>query len=425
MRIAIVSAVFPPEPVMSAKTAADLAGALAGRGHEVTVLTSFPNRPAGILMDGMRRRWRLSERRDGYRVVHCWHSLSRTSGFRSRLCENLSFGLSSALEIVSGDRYDAVYMDTWPVFAQAANSVALGLRRTPIVCAVQDIYPESLVDKRMLNRWGLPARVLLAADRGHLRRCKRVVTLSPAMARLLRQTRGLEPDRVLVVPNWLDSETHHYSASTDNAFRRKHGIPAETLVAMFAGSLTLSAGPAMYVRAAELLKERRDILILLAGDGPLRRELEEQVSLRRLDNIRVISPLRQSEVPEVQAAADVLLLSLAGSMSHSAAPSKQVAYLFSGRPVVASLPADGYPAQIVRDADAGYVLPPDDPEAVAGLLAELKEHPLGLAQMGLNARRYAEEHFSRQKVLPRLVELLETVARHDGTQPAETRHGGR
>ena len=117
------------------------------------------------------------------------------------------------------------------------------------------------------------------------------------------------------------------------------------------------------------------------------------------------------EVPEVQAGADVLLLSLAGDTTQNAAPSKQVAYMFSGRRIMASVSEESTAAEIIRGAGAGVVVPPDDPQALADRLMEWAAGEASLEEMGRNARRYAIEHFSKQVLLPKMADLLEEVAR--------------
>lgn len=409
MRVFIISCVFPPEPLTSSVTSSDLAKEMARRGHEVTVFTSFPNRPLGHLIRGYARRWRQVEWRDGYRIVRSWHILSKKSTFLSRFAENITFAGTSTWHILGEKPPDVVYMNTWPVFSQNVNSWFLNRRGVPIICAVQDIYPETLTGKHMIKSQGWFSRIIRYFDSRHLRRCNAVTSLSPSMMELLIEGRGLAPHKVHLIPNWLDASRFPLTLPRDGSFRKKLGIDSDVFLAVFAGTLTMSAGPHLYVQAAEKLSGRRNIRILLVGDGSMREKLEKDIRTRALDNIQVVYPLRSEEVPEVQAAADILLLSLTGEMSQSAAPSKQIAYMFSGRPVVASVSKENVAAKILLQAEAGFVLSPDDPQAVADLLAQLAHDPSPLQKLGDNARRFAEKNFSKQIVLPRLISLLESA----------------
>lgn len=329
----------------------------------------------------------------------------------SRFAENISFGITSSFQLLSHlireYRPDIVFINTWALFAQLLNSTILRIWNVPIISYVPDIYPESLIDKGMIRQNGVMAKIMRQLDRFYLRYCKYVITLSPGMVDILLHTRQLQRDRVKYIPMYIDAGLFSESV-TGSGFRKRHNVGDDAFVAMFAGSLTLSAGVEMYIGVADILRDQGDIQILLVGDGSMRADVEREISARKLSNIRVIHPLKPTEVPEVQAAADVLLLPLKGNMSHSAAPSKQVAYMLSGKPIVASLPENSYPARIITDAKAGFILPSDNPAAVASLLLDLGTRHKEIYQMGENAKRYALQHFTRGTVLPELILLIET-----------------
>lgn len=419
MKVYIISAVFPPEPLTTATTSADIAAELAQRGHQVTVFAPFPNRPEGKLAKGFKRRGRFVRKVDNYRIIHSWHTLSRESSFLSRLVENITFGITSTWQIIREGVPNVAYMNTWPIFASLLNSFVLKLMRVPIVCSVQDIYPESLIDRGMQRKNSIVAKIMHSLDTIHLKRCSKITTISPGMIELLKESRSIPTNKINFIPNWSNNSDFPYYTSTNGKFRAKHNIPRDNFVATFAGSLTGASGVSMYVDVAEHLRNNKDILLLMVGDGSQRKDLEREINKRNLNNIKVIYPLLPHEVPEVQAAADVLLLSLTGSMAHSAAPSKQVSYLFSGRPIIASIPHDSYPAQIVIDADCGFVVPPNDPQSVAEILSRISTEKVLLTIKGLNARKYAEKHFARNVVLPKLINIIENASRSKHSKSAD------
>lgn len=393
-------------------TSHDLALEMTRRDHDVTVITSFPNRPSGRIMKGYKRKWKDIEDKDGFRIIRCWHTFSRKSTMISRLVENITFGLTTTWRIWREKPFDAVYLVNWALVAQGMNSWLLAHRKTPIVAAVHDIYPDSLVDKGMLKENHAITRWWRDFHKRHLQRCAYITTLSPSMVNLLVAKRKLPKSRVVFIPNWLDEGNFPSNLPKSGTFRQKMGIPEDAFVALFAGSLTLSAGLQIYLQAAVKLKSREDIILFLVGDGSMRIQIEQEIAAKGLKNIRVVYPLRPEDTPEVQAAADVLLMSLSGSMSNSATPSKQVAYMLSGRPVVANMESDSYSAQILIESNAGYVLPPNDPGALADQLIKLADDRKPLAETGKNGRIYALNNYSRTKVLPKLADLVEDAANH-------------
>ena len=408
MQIFIVSCVFPPEPITSASTSADLADEMVKRGHRVVVFAPFPNRPSGYLVNGYVRKWKQIEHKNGYKIVYSWHTLSRKSNYYSRAAENISFGLTSTWQMMGEGTPDVAYINTWPLFSQNLNSFFLKKVEIPIVGSVQDIYPEVLVgnDPGRLNVF---YRTIRRANMKYLHQCAKVITISSGMRDVLTEDRGLPAERVRRIPNWTDTSKFASSQPRNGCFRQEFAIRPEVFLALFAGGLTRAAGVELYVKVAELLSSRNDIALLLVGDGSMREKLLKRIASLKLTNIRVVYPLHSDQVPEVQAAADVLLLSLSGEMSESALPSKLIHYMLSKRPIVASVNPGNAAARIITEADAGFLLPPEDPKAVADLLIRLSKDHSALNRLGANGRKYAKKHFSKEILLPQLASLLESV----------------
>lgn len=407
MRVTIVSAVYPPEPLTTGLTSDDLAAEIARRGHDVTVIAPFPNRPTGAFYPGHERAvLRIRRLSPGITAINTWHTLSQSSSLKSRFVENISFGVTSSVFLACAHRPDVIYLNTWPVFSQNLNGIVAAVRGVPLVCSVQDIYPETLINKAKLVESGVVARITRGLDCRFLRRCSRVVTISEGMRRFLIAKRDICADKVTTVPNWMPASRFDSELPRNGAFRKAHGISSSAFLAVFAGTLTMSAGVGLFIDAAQILVDDSRILILMVGDGTQRRWAESEISRRKLDNIRVVHPLRSEDVPEVQAAADVLLLSLTGEASQTAAPSKQIAYMLSGRPTLASVTEGSPPAELIRAANAGVVLPPDDSAALARCLRDCATNAYDLQSMGRQARAYAELNLSREALLPRLADLV-------------------
>ncbi len=394
---------------MSATTGRDIAEEMAKRGHTVTVIASFPNRPTGKLYPNYRRSWRSVEHRDGYELIHCWHTLSTRPTLVSRLAENISFGVTSTLQMAREPGADVVYMNTWPLFAQWLNTCLLCRRGVPVICSVKDLYPESLVGSEVRGATRLVASLALAVDRQVHRRSAVIAPLNPIMAEYIVATRSVPEKKVRVVYDWVDAAGVPRDQPKWNSFRQRQGAAPDTFLAMYVGSMTRMAGLQLYVDAAELLRDRQDIRLLLVGDGSMRGDLESQIERKGLKNVELIYPLEPEQVPEVQAAADVLLLSLLPGGAEHALPSKLIHYLFSQRPVVASVEGDGPPARIIREAQCGYVVSQGNARELADRLVALADDRSSLQDLGENARRFADEHFLKENALRHACDLIEEV----------------
>ena len=82
----------------------------------------------------------------------------------------------------------------------------------------------------------------------------------------------------------------------------------------------------------------------------------------------------------------------------------------SARPVLAGVPEDSEIARLVKDADCGVWVPPENPEAMAEAIRDLAKKPDRLERLRSNGRGYVCEHFDRKKITGRYRELLHEIA---------------
>lgn len=410
MRIVVVSCVFPPEPVVSSRTSFDVARALAARGHDVTVIAPFPNRPAGRLYSGYRRvPFGRESTPEGFRLVRCASTFSQRSTMLSRLAENVSFGITSSLALLFRRKPDVVYANTWPIFAAGMIAVVARLRRIPIVLSVQDIYPESLASQRRVGD-RVVSRVLLASDRWIARGAAAVVVISERFAEHYRRTRNVDPSRIHIVPNWLSSAGTEETSGAAEACRDRNGIPRDAFLLTYGGNVGVAAAVETVIESFRHLGDRADIHLLVAGDGA---SLEE---CRRLAH--EIAPQRihfqkpWSSTMDVLHAAEAVVLPTRATQSMASVPSKLISYLLAGRPVIAATLKDSDTAAAIRASGAGVVVEPDDPRALAAaILAVAQLSREERQRMGMAARTWAMASMTTDVCLPRLLSIVEGASR--------------
>ena len=315
-------------------------------------------------------------------------------------------------------------MNTWPIFAQWMNTFVLYKRRVPVICAVKDLYPETFLGCSVGSKINPLIRMAEAIDRQVYRQCALVVPLNSFTKDCLIATRSLSPDKVHVVHDWVDASPFLEDQPKFNGFRRKHKITSEIFLAMYVGSITRMAGLDIYINAAERLCHRKDIRILLVGDGGMRKEIEMKIQEKGLTNIQVIYPLKPEDVPEVQAASDVLMLSLLPGVADHTTPSKLMFYMFSTRPILAAVREDGPPARIIREAECGYVIPQNNAHDLADRLEKIADERASLKPLGQKARCYAEANFLKENALPVICNLIEKVGMRQFVGPEVTELNG-
>jgi glycosyltransferase involved in cell wall biosynthesis len=408
MRVVIVSAVFPPEPMVSAQTSAQIAKELSQLGHSVHVFAPFPNRPKGYLYKGhIRQLYCTKISDDGYTLTSCFGTFSPSSTMLSRFAENLSFGTSSGLRILFGKRPDVIYSNTWPIFATGIVACIARLRSIPLVISVQDVYPESLEsqDRTSRRRWFY--RVLTRVDTAISHSAAQIIVISERFRQLHADDRGVEAERLHVIPNWGKEDFIATDISAVSVFRRRMGIPKDAFVAVYAGNVGVASNAEMLVDVFAQLANCPQVYLVIAGDGSRLGICREEITRKKLDRVLIHSPWKTEETAPVLQMADVLLLPTKGKQSLSSIPSKLISYLLSGRPVIAAVLPESDTATTILGTGAGWVVDPDSPDMIARSIAIASEQPREkLNQMGAAGREFALRNLTRDSTLPRVIGII-------------------
>lgn len=411
MRIVVVSCVFPPEPVVSSRTSHDVARELAARGHHVTAIAPFPNRPAGRLYAGYRRAlFRRETIPEGFRLVRCASFFSRRSSMVSRLTENISFGITSSLALLLRRKPDVIYANTWPIFAAGMLAIVARFRRIPLVLSVQDVYPESLTSQGRSGR-GFVVRILRAIDRWIVQNAKALVVISRNFAEIYRRTREVESSRIHVVPNWLSSEGTEDASDAAEACRSRNGIPRDAFLVTYGGNVGVAAAVETVIEMFRHLSDAPKVHLLVAGEGASLDDCWRLAAAIAPDRIH-FQNVWPGNTMDVLHAADAVILPTRAAQSQVSVPSKLISYLLAGRPVIAAVLRESDTAAMVIESGAGVVVNPDDPKGLAGAVREMAQRSRDeRLRIGSAAREWAMTHVTTEACLPRLIDIVESAAR--------------
>lgn len=411
LKVTIIAAVYPPEPVVSAQNGRDLAQHLAGSGACVTVLCPSPSRPIGTDYSSLKadRVPRVS-RADGVEVVRLPSFTAPQSRLLPRMRESWSFGryVCRYLEALPSQP-EVVYMNAWPFFSQVFLARYCRTRKISLVMQVMDVYPESLLEKfPRLLRW-LFQWPLLTVDRWIARQASRVVTISEFMRKHYQISRRLPPEKVTLVHTWIDDAL--FQAMPDRRQSAAHyEVPDNLLTFVFLGNIGPVACVELLIEAfnkAALPKSQ----LLIIGDGSSKAGCVRLAQeLGATDRIRFISDPSAANVPRLLSLGDVCLLPMRKGAGASSLPSKMMAYMLAGKPVLAAVDVDGDAARCIREAGCGWVVKPDNPQALSSGLLSIHElnRPV-LARMGNAGAAYGASQFSKATGLVRMTGVLEMV----------------
>ncbi|WP_256065087.1 MULTISPECIES: glycosyltransferase [Streptomyces] len=394
----MVSTNYAPEVTGIGPYATQLAEHWAASGAVTDVLAGMPHYPAWRVDERYRGVWRREESRQGVTVHRRRHYVPpRQSALRRAVFE--ASVLVHGLLAPPPGRPDAV-VSQMPSLAGGVLGARIARRHgVPHLPVVQDLMGAAAAQSG-IRGGGRAASAAGAAERYALRDAALVGVIHESFVPGVRAL-GVDAGRIRVVPNW----SHVPGPSADRAATRARlGWPEDTPVVLHSGNMGLKQGLDVLVGLARLAPHVR---VVLMGDGNQRAAL--RTSAAGLPNVDFLPPAGAAEFPDVLAAADVLAVTQRASVLDMSVPSKLTSYFVSGRPVVASVAAEGGTADEVRRSGAGVLVAPEDPAALLAAVRRLAEDPAASDALGAHGPDYVAHHLSREAGLARFDALLTEV----------------
>ena len=412
VKVLVLGNNYKPEPTGIGVITTEFAELLAGRGHDVTVVTTFPHYPQWRWHGA--RRWVGRENSGGVSIRRLWTPLPRNRSALWRIVFDSGFALTSLVDALGAQRPEVIVAVCPPVQV-ALTARALGaLWRVPTVLWVKDLPLNAAVDVGLLPRDGLAHRVGDQVERLSFKGCDRLVVLHDRFADILVQ-KGVQRERILSIPNWV-GETALPAPSDE--YRRSMGATNGEFVLLHAGNMGAKQDLGNVVAAARALHREDSIKFAFIGDGSRRAWLEAEIAEAGLENVSVLPLQPAGEVATFFASADALLLNQGPGVSDSVVPMKLLSYMAARKPILAAVNPASITAEIVNQARCGLVVDAGRPEALANAARQLARSP-EISAWANNAASYAAQHFAPGPVIDQWENMLTALVHKDSRRRTE------
>jgi colanic acid biosynthesis glycosyl transferase WcaI len=422
VKILYVSQYFPPEMGAPSARAVELARHWVSAGHDVMVLTGFPNHPTGVLPPEWRSRWRrlsYRERVDGIHVVRTWLLPLPNRRAHERMLNYGSFCVSASLRGLAVSRPDVVIATSPQLLVGLSGWWIARCKNIPFVLEVRDLWPESLSAVGMGDEDTFLHRSLAAIAGFLYRNAHHIVVVTPAFKEFLVQNWKVSPAKISVVENGV--ETHLFSAeSSQPGLKRDLGL-GEKFVVCYVGTMGMAHGLDTLIDAAESLQSSHpEIAFLLVGEGADKERIKKVAHQRDLQNLSFVNQQPRERIPAFIAASDACLVLLKKTdLFKTVIPTKMLEFMSCARPVV--LGVEGQARQILDEARAGIAIEPENAKALADAIVRLAGDAPLRNTLGANARQYIVERCSREKTAHDYIDVLNRLLSMQGREgPAPT-----
>ena len=410
VKILYVSQYFPPEMGAPAARGAELAHHWSEAGHDVSVLTGFPNHPTGVVPPEWRARLRrltYQEKVGGVTVFRTWLWPLPNRKSHERVRNYASFCLSAAIRGLTLERPDIIIATSPQLLVGLAGWWLAFSRQIPFVFEVRDLWPESLTAVGLSNEDSLLHHTLSGIARFLYERADCIIVVTPAFKRRLIEDWRVPPEKILIVENGVETEAFAPAPTNPTYDLRKQLHAEEKFLVSYIGTMGNAHGLETLLDAAShLQRQNPDVLFLLLGEGAEKQRIQSLAQSQGLKNVQFLD---QQPRESIRASDACLVLLKKADIFKTVIPTKMLEFMSCARAVI--LGVDGQARQIVEEAAAGIVIEPENSSALVAAIERLHaDRELGRA-MGQKGREYIVKNFSRASTAEKYIRVLNAIVR--------------
>ncbi|MDZ8052337.1 MAG: glycosyltransferase family 4 protein [Aulosira sp. ZfuVER01] len=396
MRILIYSYNYYPEPIGIAPLMTELAEGLVKRGHQVRVVTAMPNYPERQIYQSYRGKFYLTESKNGVQIQRSYVWIRPQPNLLDRILLDASFVVTSFLPALISWRPDVI-ISTSPSLPVCVPAALLGwLRNCPVILNLQDILPEAAIHVGLLKN-KLLIKLFTKLEKFAYQSATKISVIADGFVENLLN-KGVPSQKIVQIPNWVDVNFIRPLPTENNQFREIHNLK-DKFVVLYSGNIALTQGLETVIKAAAMLRHIPEIVFAIAGEAKGLQRLQQDCLNYGADNVLLLPFQPREHLPQMLAAADVGLVVQKKNVVSFNMPSKIQVLLASGRALVASVPDNGTAARAIRQSGGGFVVPPEDPQALANAIFDLYQNPEKVKTLGYKSRQYAVEQYAFEQAL--------------------------
>tara|TARA_B100000579_G_scaffold424051_1_gene427982 strand:- start:2049 stop:3281 length:1233 start_codon:yes stop_codon:yes gene_type:complete len=395
MKIVFICQWFPPEPAPIGVMINELASRLSNEGHQITVITGYPNHPNGLIYKGFKKKIFSIHNEFNFRLIRCWLFTSNNKTNLNRLLNYISFSISSLIAALFLERNHFVFVVSPPLTNGLIAIMLRLIKGFTYIINIQDIYPDAAINLNVIKN-PFYKSLLYLVESIIYNFSERITVISNGFKKNLIKKK-VSYEKIKIIPNWIDTDEITPIDNLNN-FKNNNQLNNNFIV-LYAGTIGLVSGAEILIPVAKSLAKYKDIKILLIGDGIIKERLQELSKNEKLGNIKFL-PFQPREIlSEVLSSSDVSIVTMKKNCGFSSVPSKVLGYMSSGKPLIASVDKGSDTHNLILNSNCGLAVPPENSEEIVSAILYLYHNQTEARKMGTNAREYVVKNFSKDSIL--------------------------
>ena len=406
MRLLILTQYFPPEVGAPQNRLFELAVRLQKMGVDITVMTAMPNYPKMVIHEAYRGKKYVYEEMENLKIYRSSIYVTTDRSILNRLLNYFSFVLSS---FRTGSRiegeFDYVFCESPPLFLGISAYFLAKKKKAKMIFNVSDLWPES-AEKLGLVTNKLLLRVSTWLEEFLYRKSSIITGQTQGIVANIQNR--FPKSKVVWLPNGVDL-SYYDPSKYQSEWRKSVGLKQDDAVFLYAGIIGYAQGLDLLLDAANLLKEKSEIKIVLLGDGPEKERLIKKAVVMQLKNVLFFDPVPKSQMPAIIAAANAAIIPLRRlDLFKGAIPSKIFEVLAMQKPILLGVEGEAK-TLFIDDGQCGLFFTPESSHELAESITYMCQHPDEVKIWGENARNYVDQKFNRNNIATDFYRLLTEV----------------
>jgi len=403
MKILIISQYFPPEIGAGSRRAFETANILSNLGHEISLITSFPNYLINKSIKKYEGKIFLTENIHGIKIYRCYvYSAFGQTSLYNRFISFLSFMLSSIFCGLILQKYDIIIATSPPLSIGVTGLVLSIFKKTKLVFEVRDIYPKSAISMGVIkNRFLI--KILMNIEKAIYNRSELIVGVTDGIYQYL--TCINYGKKSFLLTNGIDSSfINNVDHNIDNSLLSKF---SDKFILLNIGILGRIHSLETMIYALSRIKVKEIVLVFI-GDGAEKGKLKELVNRLKLVNVFFIQSQDSHFIPQIISNSDICLSTVRNiDLTKGTLPVKIFEYMACGKPIVAAI--HGEAGKMIKKAKCGIIVEPENSKEMAEGILELYYNKDLRKKMANNGREYVNKHFLRENLIAEYEKKLLTL----------------
>ena len=401
MKIIMMRPSYKPELSGGTHLAIDLVEDLIAKGHTVEIITPIKS---NYLLE-------LDIAEDECKVQRIT-SRHKKNSIVSRVLRyfDISKKMYRAAKKIEGG--DILMTHSMPPLLGPLGAKLARQKKIPVLYWEQDIVSQSLLSTGILGKNNIKTKISFRVaeflEKRTEKNSSKIVTISNRF-RDMHLSRGISSEKIKVVYNWVDTNQIYPVERTENILFDELAIPRNKFIVSYCGNLGVPQNVEILVDCAEKMQENDDILFVIFGGGSREKTVKKYIEDKKLNNLLFypLQPLDRAHY--VYSIGDVGVVIGRKGTSNNGFPSKTWSIMAAGQAIISCFDMESELTSFIQQSKGGLTVEPDSPEELKRAILEMYCNRDITKQMGINAREYIINNFSRQRATKEIVDVLENM----------------